>query len=108
MPQRSRHKHDTRGQRARHSKQLFDHLQNRDTELLRRSALGLVRVYNALPQAAVDKPSVSSFQKWLQDEVKSKAARDTEKWQNCFNLHKQSWKQTRVGGKAGRRAELML
>ena len=91
------HRHDTRRQRSQHSKQLFDHLETRGTELLRRSALGLVRVYNALPQAAVDKPSVPSFQKWLQDDLKSRATTNTENWQNSYNLRKQSWKQVTVG-----------
>ena len=93
---RKDHGHNTRAQEKLHSKQLFDFLEQRDTELLRRSVLGLVRVYNRLPQEAVDKPSVKAFQRWLQDFVRGKAALKKRDWVNCLNLRKRSFKQTRA------------
>ena len=65
------HSYETRLKTGRHSKQLFDYLTGDHTELLRRSPLGLTKVYNQLPQRAVDKHTVKAFQKWLQKEVKS-------------------------------------
>ena len=81
-------KHNTRRQDKLHTKQLYDWLSVRDTELLRRSALGLVRVYNELPQAAVDTTSVKDFQQWLQNYVRTEALKDTADWENLLNLRK--------------------
>ena len=50
------------------------------TELLKRSPLGLVKVYNSLPQHAVDKGCVSTFQGVLQDLVKEAARNQVENW----------------------------
>ena len=61
----------TRLQENLHNKQLHDWLKTRDTELLRRTALGLVRVYNDLPQEAVDLKITKDFLKWLQNELKT-------------------------------------
>ena len=66
-------KYNTRRQDRLHTKQFYDWLADRDTELLRRSALGLVRVYNELPQKAVDTKSVKDFQHWLQEYVKKRS-----------------------------------
>ena len=83
----------TRYQENKHDKQLHDWLKHKDTELLRRIALGLVRVHNKLPQEAVDCISVRAFQTWLHCRVKQEAARGTDNWENCFNLRKKSWRQ---------------
>ena len=45
-----------------HNKQFHDWLGSDHTELLRRSPLGLVRVYDKLPQDEVDANFVSCFQ----------------------------------------------
>lgn len=87
--------HNTRAQEKKHNKQLYDWLATRDTELLRRSALGLVRVYNKLPQEAVNKKTVKDFQSWLQKYVAEEAQKGTDDWQNLLNLRKRSWKQTK-------------
>ena len=85
----------TRAQEKKHNKQLYDWLGEKDTELLRKTVLGLVRVYNKLPQEAVDTRSVKDFQRWLQEKVKREAVRGTEDWENCLNLRKRSWRQRR-------------
>ena len=61
-----RHHYNTRRQAVLHNKQLYDWLGSDHTELLRRSPLGLVRVYNRLAQDVVDADSTSSFQAKLQ------------------------------------------
>ena len=76
-----------------HTKQLYDWLGDRDTELLRRTVLGQVRVYNELPQEAVDLKAVKDFQTWLQNRVKEAAKKEEDNWENLLNLRKKSWKQ---------------
>ena len=90
------HQYNTRLQRRSHNRQLHNHLQGRYTELLRRSPLGLARVYNSLPQEAVDQTSVHAFQKWLQDRVKAEASAGRDNWANLWNLRRRSWKQERL------------
>ena len=76
-----RHHYNTRRQAVLHNKQLYDWLGSDHTELLRRSPLGLVRVYNRLAQDVVDADSTSSFQARLQILVKEAAVRREEKWE---------------------------
>ena len=74
------HNYATRRQTQRHNKQLHDYLQGNHTELLRRSLLGQVRVYNSLSQSTVDANSVSLFQHRLQCELKDAAANHKPQW----------------------------
>ena len=60
---RQRHAYSTRLASGRHSRQLHDWVDGEHSKLLRRSPLGLARVYNSLPQRAVDTHSVSGFQR---------------------------------------------
>ena len=71
------------GQR-RHGKQLIDPRGPRFSERLRRSALGLVAVYNLLPQSVVDSFSVSSFQSQLQAMLREQA-QHTQQWGSLFS-----------------------
>ena len=73
-----------RGQR-RHNMQLKDFRQAIFTEQFRRSALGLVSIYNRLPQSIVDAPSVSVFQSSLQSMLKDFAVSSIESWQGPFS-----------------------
>ena len=91
------HTYGTGLQNKLHTKPLHNYLEGRYTELLRRSPLGLVRAYNALPQEAADKPTVRGFQRWLQDHVKTQARAGSEDWPNCLNVRRRSWKQTTEG-----------
>ena len=81
--------HNTRRQGRLHSRQLYDWL-TRDTELLRRSVLGLVRVYNDLPEVIVSQKTVKAFQSLLQDYVKDLVRKGQEDWENAFNLRRKS------------------
>ena len=72
--------HWTRGATRRHHLQLEEGSYANCPELLRRSALGLVKVYNLLPQHVVSADSVRSFQRKVQDLMKSRAAAECEDW----------------------------
>ena len=56
--------------RARHKHQLHEHVNGSQLDVLSRSALGLVSVYNLLPNVIVEAPSVKQFQRSLQDFAK--------------------------------------
>ena len=53
----------------RHNRQFLDRVVASSTDAFRRSIFGTVQCYNALPQAVVDQPSVSSFQRSSQTAV---------------------------------------
>ena len=80
------HSYATRLQARRHSKQLHDYLQGNHTELFRRSLLGQVRVYNNLPQAAVDAPTVCTFQRHLQNLLKQRLREGDTTWDMLFSV----------------------
>ena len=63
-----------------HSRQVREYRTGYFSELLSRSALGLASVYNLLPQAIVDAPDVSTFQRSLQSIVKIQAAAGKDGW----------------------------
>ena len=73
-----------RSARAWHNKQLADPRDSHHLDILARSGLGLIRVYNLLPQAAVDLPSVSSFQRFLQDMMLQRANEGVAHWASTF------------------------
>ena len=79
------HRHNTRLQAGRHNRQLHDYVDGSHTELLRNSALGLVRVYNGLPQRVVDAKTVASFQHLLQQHLKDLVRKQTEEWQTYYS-----------------------
>merc|ERR1711907_700344 len=68
------HSHSTRYASRRHSKQLVSWRVGRFSEVLRRSALGLVSVYNLLPEHVVQQQTVRDFQRKLQEELQKRAA----------------------------------
>ena len=74
----------TRAGKRRHDKQLTDPRGPRFSEQLRRSALGLVSIYNLLPQGIVDALDVSVFQSRLQALLRD-CAIHCEDWPNLFS-----------------------
>ena len=84
-----KHNHATRCQTNKHSKQLHDYVDGSHTELLRRSALGLTRVYNQLKQATVDAKTVRVFQRKLQERLKTLAREQAPHWEATFNCRKE-------------------
>ena len=83
------HNFETKYRTAKHSKQLHDYLDGSHTELLRRSALGLTRVYNRLPQATVDARSVRAFQRELQTRLTALAKLQAPNWEATFSCRKE-------------------
>ena len=69
----------------RHNKQLVDPRNCAFLEITRRSALGLVAVYNLLPQVAVDITSVKAFQSQLQNIVKRELHLQNPEWQQLLS-----------------------
>ena len=82
---RPQHPYRTRLQSGLHTKQIYDYSDAPQTEVLRRLCLGLVQVYNKLPQKAVDSTSVKALQAWLQTEAKKAAETGKEGWNNLWN-----------------------
>ena len=74
----------TRRQKRRHDKQLVEQRGPSFSEQLRRSALGLVAVYNLLPQDMVDSPSVKVFQSQLQALLRDHASHVSD-WSDLFS-----------------------
>ena len=75
----------TRQCTRKHNKQLVDVREGRFLEIVKRSALGLIAVYNLLPQRIVDEDVVCDFQKLLQDFVKSQINADNAQWRDLFS-----------------------
>ena len=78
-------RYPTRGAARLHDKQLVDIRDGSFLEVQRRSALGLVWVYNRLPGDIVEAKTVSSFQGQLQDFIKARALDGCEDWQDTLN-----------------------
>ena len=60
-------------------------------QLLRRSALGLVGVYNLLPEDVVQAGIVANFQGKLQDLLKARAQSGCEDWPLTFSPRVPLW-----------------
>ena len=71
--------------REAHGKQLKDYRQNTHLNVIRRSALGLVAVYNLLPPRVVQLRDVKDFQRALQAVLKERAQEGCEDWPNSFS-----------------------
>ena len=82
------HSYETRLQEAKrkHGKQLHDYLDENQTALLRRSPLGLPRVYNELEPKTVACKTVRGFQKALQAQVLKEAEGGNEEWEHCLKV----------------------
>ena len=82
----------TRAAKRRHDKQLEEVPYSNCPELLRRSALGLVRVYNWLPEDTVCAVTVKDFQVNLQNLVRERARSNCEDWAFTFSPRVPWWK----------------
>ena len=74
----------TRRAERRHSKQLLERCTGRFLETTRRSAFGLVRVYNFLPEATVCSTTVASFQATLTELAREACRKGSENWDKLF------------------------
>ena len=88
LAEKKEHAYSTRLQEAKtkHGRQLHDYLTVDQTALLRRSPLGLPRVYNELSPEVVACSSVKAFQAALQKQVLKQAREGKESWENCFKV----------------------
>ena len=74
-----------RGATAFHNRQLRDRITANSSEQIKRSILGMVQCYNALPQQFVDAKSVSLFQRQLQVVVTKRVRDGFDNWQSLFS-----------------------
>ena len=92
FPEASLRSHSTRASGRRHPWPLKETRQGRFLELVRRSALGLVAVYNLLPGDVVSAKTVKDFQTSLQDLVKARAAAGCEDWKQTLSPRTPLWR----------------
>ena len=69
-----------------HSRALMDPVEPSHLVIIKRSIFGLIRVFNRLPQAAVDAKSTKLFQRYLQNRAKNAAKYDASGWQLMFGV----------------------
>ena len=86
------HRYLTRRAGKNHDKQLEDPRKGTFPELVRRSALGLIAVYNLLPADLVEEKTVKGFQSKLQGHLKERAAAGCEDWAETLSLRVPLWK----------------
>ena len=79
------HSYKTKFQKHRHSLQLVESRPGTHNALLRRSLVGLVRVWNRLPEAVVRANTVSAMQKLLTSMLRVVCRQGGEKWQEMFS-----------------------
>ena len=89
---RNQRNNTTRAAQRRHGKQLVEHRRGRFLEVLRRSALGLVAVYNRLPPAVVEEKTVKAFQVQLANLLKERAAGGQEDWKLTLSPRIPLWR----------------
>ena len=82
----------TRHADNKHSKQLHDPRSASSLDVMKRSALGLIAVYNLLPEDAVTCTSVSDFQTCIQDIVKLRALAGYSDWKETLSPRVQLWR----------------
>ena len=78
-------RHSTRSGSKQHSRQILDIRKEHYLEIERRSALGLIWVYNRLPVAIVRRESVKEFQRALQILLKERLASGCADWIGTFS-----------------------
>ena len=75
----------TRHTASTNNKQIFDYRNGTHTDIVRRSILGLCRVYNNLPQYIVDSKCVSDFQRHLQKMMIENLKLGDQNWSNIYS-----------------------
>jgi hypothetical protein len=71
--------------RPRHARQLHDPVEFNHPVIIKRSAYGLIRVYNALPGHVLSAKTAKSFQRKLQKLAKEAASANAADWQLMFH-----------------------
>ena len=84
--------HWTRTASRRHGRHLVETRRGRFLEVLRRSALGQVAVYNLLPHEVVAESIVKQFQRKLRTLLEERASSGAENWQATFSPREPLWR----------------
>ena len=79
------HNRRSSSRRTRHSLQLAEWPRERDLEIMRRSALGMIRVYNLLPEPVVKSKELKSFQRGLSELVKDRVRSGDRDWRHLLS-----------------------
>ena len=74
-------------EKHRHDLTMHDPRRDSKSPLIKRSALGLVTIYNMLPHSSRSAKSVSAFQKSLQGAVTKYAASGYPLWSDVLSPH---------------------
>ncbi len=74
-----------RARQRRHNRQLADIRERHFSEMERRSALGLIFVYNRLPADIVAQESVKGFQHCLQEFLKDRVSEGCLDWRDSYS-----------------------
>ena len=69
----------------RHSFEIAEWPRGRDLQGMRRSALGMIRVYNLLPQEAAEKTEVKAFQSALTQLLRDRLIAGDPNWRFVFS-----------------------
>lgn len=93
-PAENRHTALTRleQRRKKHGAQLQDPRRHSHLNVVRRSALGLVAVYNLLPASVVQQKSVKEFQSALRELLQERATANCDDWPLTFSPRVALWK----------------
>ena len=75
----------------KHDRQIVSHRVGKFLDILSHSVLGLVDVYNLLPQYVVNAPTVSKFQKRLQTLLMEMASTGEAGWKVLYCPRKTLW-----------------
>ena len=69
-----------------HNRQLLDRVTRDSSEQFKGSIFGMVQCYNSLPQEIVDKKDVKTFQRSLQEGLRTQARAGNEEWQTMLSV----------------------
>ena len=86
-----------RENKRRHDKQLTTHRRGKFLDVMAHSILGLIDIYNLLPQSVVNATTLPDFQHKLQLLVVEMATRQQEGWEQVFSLRNTLWNNTLRG-----------
>ena len=76
---------------TRHSFQLMTYRTGKFLDVLGQSVLGLVDIYNLLPQFVVNAPTVKVFQRRVQHMLRTEAESGNDLWHELFSPRKPLW-----------------
>ena len=75
----------------RHKLQLETYRKGKYLDLVKNSILGLIDIYNLLPQATVDETTVKGFQHRLQECLREEVRRGNDNWENLYSPRNAIW-----------------